>query len=387
MLPQALLDVSAHVEGGRIVPHYLGVEDEPWLRALLAEFARYVGQKRTDLHARLKEPRSIRAPKSKLRIAIHVLDALCRDRTASKLPPKEARAAVFREAAGSRATRAEVLSSVAVALGATADELEASLFADLRCEQRVAELPKTASPAQISSAANLAILTSLVRRAAQVRIAVGGNARALVFHARRGGLICNNSPRKSRGGLILELSGPFALFRHSDVYGRALASLVPRLAGCADFELSAACALGRSAPLSTLVVRSGDPIDGGRELARHERRVEERFMRAFRRAARDWDVLREPAPLSVGDSLIFPDFELVHRRDQSRRWLLELVGFWTAQYLNEKLERLRAAGIERLILCVDQKRLCSEQDLPAGARIIRYKTRIDPQAVLAIVGR
>jgi hypothetical protein len=264
-------------------------------------------------------------------------------------------------------------------------QLENALFADLRGERRVLALPKSVSPAQLATAANLAIVTSLVRRAAHVRIAVWGNSRALVRHARLLGLICGVSQDETPDGVVLDVSGPFALFRHTEVYGRALASLLPRMAWCNEFELTAACALGRGGHLSTLVVRSGDPIGAGRELARHDSRLEERFDREFRRAAPDWDVIREPHPVTSGDSLIFPDFELVHRHDKSRRWLLEIVGFWTPKYLAEKLERLRAAGVERLVLCIDRKRLCSEDDLPEDARIVRYKTRIDPLAVLAVI--
>ena len=79
-------------------------------------------------------------------------------------------------------------------------------------------------------------------------------------------------------------------------------------------------------------------------------------------------MIREPRPVASGKPLIFPDFELVHRRDKSRRWLLEIVGFWTQKYLTEKLERLRAAGIERLVLCIDQNRHCAEDELPRDAR-------------------
>jgi predicted nuclease of restriction endonuclease-like RecB superfamily len=405
LLPQALLRVSTRVEGDRIVPHYLTVHDEPWLRSLMDECARFVGRKRSELHERLREPLPTRAPKAKLRIAIHVLDGLCRERTTSAVPPKEARAAVFREASVTPAPRLAVITRVAESFGVTAVELESALFADLRGERRVAELPKSVSPSQLALDANIAIVTSLVRRAAHVRISVWGNSRALVRHARLMGLICRLSTAKNRerkaspgdlqgsnisrdeapDGVVLDVSGPFALFRHTEVYGRALASLVPRMAWCNEYELTAACALGRGSQLSTFVLRSGDPIGAGRELARHDSRLEERFDRDFRRAAQDWDVIREPRPVSSGNTLIFPDFELVHRGDKNRRWLLEIVGFWTQKYLTEKLERLRAAGIERLVLCIDQNRHCAEGDLPRNARVIRYKTKIDPRAVLAII--
>jgi predicted nuclease of restriction endonuclease-like RecB superfamily len=67
------------------------------------------------------------------------------------------------------------------------------------------------------------------------------------------------------------------------------------------------------------------------------------------------------------------------------RLATDVVGFWTQRYLTQKLESLRQAGIERLVLCIDQRRDCAEADLPSDARLIRYKTRIDPRAVLAIV--
>ena len=67
--------------------------------------------------------------------------------------------------------------------------------------------------------------------------------------------------------------------------------------------------------------------------------------------------------------------------------MLEIVGFWTGKYLREKLANLRLASIENLVLCIDQKRHCAEDDLPPEAKAIRYKTRIDPRAVLAIIER
>jgi predicted nuclease of restriction endonuclease-like RecB superfamily len=188
-------------------------------------------------------------------------------------------------------------------------------------------------------------------------------------------------------GAVIDVSGPLALFHHTEVYGRALASLVPRLGWCNEFELVAQCALGQGKHFSTFELRSGDPIAAGDELCRYDSRVEEKFARDFRRAAPAWDLVREPQPVDAGGVLTFPDFELVHRHEPKRRWLLEIVGFWTADYLKEKLARLRAAGLAHLILCIDGRRQCHDAELPEDARVIRYKSKIDPRAVMAIVGR
>jgi predicted nuclease of restriction endonuclease-like RecB superfamily len=326
----------------------------------------------------------------------------------SAVEPAEARWRVFHAASASPADRTTVLASVARGLNVTAEELETALFSDLRGERRVPPLPRDLSPPAFATRVNLALATSLIRRAATVRITAYGNSRALVRHARLLGLICNvealpNDQRRAVGdglsiagisaptgdessGVTLNVSGPLALFHHTEVYGRALASLVPRLAWCHEFELVARCAMGRGSHLSTFVLRSGDPISTGRELIRYDSKLEERFAREFSRIAPNWDLIREPHPVDVGGALAFPDFELVHRHDPERRWLLEIVGFWTAAYLNEKLRHLRSARLERLILCIDDRRRCREDDLPEHAQVIRYKKKIDPRAVLAKIG-
>ena len=95
-------------------------------------------------------------------------------------------------------------------------------------------------------------------------------------------------------------------------------------------------------------------------------------------------MVREPEPLRLGSGrLIFPDFALVHRRDPERRWLLEIVGFWTESYLADKLARLRGARIDRLILCVDAARACDDDAVPEGAEVLRYRRRVDAKQVLA----
>jgi len=101
--------------------------------------------------------------------------------------------------------------------------------------------------------------------------------------------------------------------------------------------------------------------------------------------APDWDVVREPEPVKAAGTLIFPDFALQHRLDPARRWLLEIVGFWTTDYLRRKLAQYREAGLSNLILCVDEERDCADGDLPSGATMIRFRRRVDARAVLATV--
>lgn len=183
-------------------------------------------------------------------------------------------------------------------------------------------------------------------------------------------------------GVVLHVSGPLTLFRQTRIYARALASLIPRVTWCDSYEMVARCALVPGGDPVELSIRSGDPIPTGRELSAYDSQLERRFARDFARLATGWDLVREPEPIQVDSHLIFPDFEIKHRHHPERRAYLEIAGFWTCDYLEKKLERLRRAGIERLLLCIDERRCCSAEDFPHGALVIRYKRRIDAKEVL-----
>jgi hypothetical protein len=275
---------------------------------------------------------------------------------------------------------------VASSLAVSPQDLEASLFADLPGEHVVTGLGASLSPTELALRANLALTQALLFRATGVTLEVEGNARALVRTAKLRGLICTIA-RVSCSDTVLEVSGPLALFRRTILYGRALGALVPHLVWCPRFRLRAACLLEER--LVDLYLGTGDPILPADPPRYYDSQIEERFAREFRKLAPDWDVFREPEPVFAGSRLVFPDFALQHRYDASRRWLLEIVGFWTPDYVRRKLALYREARITNLInliLCIDEARACEDEGLPAGAVIVRFRRRVDALAVRRIVG-
>ena len=219
-------------------------------------------------------------------------------------------------------------------------------------------------------------MPQLMFHAAILRVTLEGNTRLLVRHAKWRGLICTVVERPGHQGASLEISGPFALFRNIRLYSRALGELIPLLAWCARFRLQADCVLdGRRVALE---LATGDPIFPASAPRQYDSRIEERFAREFRRLAPEWDLLREPEPLAVDGAPIFPDFALQQRSNPARRWLLEIVGFWTPDYVARKLASYRKARVPKLILCVDEARNCSEADVPPGALVVKFRRRVDP---------
>jgi predicted nuclease of restriction endonuclease-like RecB superfamily len=379
LLPERLL--PARIERGVVVPFFLTAQDHPWLGVLMEEIDRFRGRPRRELNERLRAPLPCAAPFTKSRAATSVLLQMWRSVEDGGVAATVARESVFLAAArrpGQK--RQHVLAEVASSWSLSASQLEAALFADLPDEKIVRPPDQIPSVQDAALRVNLAIARSLLFRATILHIRAEGAMRPVVRQARLRGLLCS-----VRAGTPpeIEVSGPFALFRRTLLYGRALGEVLPFLARTARFQLVARCSLGGEQ--GELRLRSGDPIFPAAEPRTFDSKLEERFAKDFRRAAPDWDLLREPEPIRAGTSLIFPDFLIRHRLDPRREHWLEIVGFWTADYITRKLDCLRMAGIKNLILAIDQERRCADGDLPAGVRVIWYRRRIDPLNVVGLL--
>jgi len=383
LLPESLLKFST--SQGRIVPHYLDERDHPWLGLLLEEYLRFVGRSKADLLEGLTTQLPFCAPLGKRQMVSHVLSRIFRTQVKSVIPPRELRSRLFVAAASSSLNRKELCERVASEFGICTEELETGLYADLPGQRCITAPTQTVPPGELALRTNLMLIQGLLARARSVEIRMAGNSGAVVRHAKRKGLICVVAKAAAADGMAsLALSGPYSLFRCTLLYGRVLGDLVPVLAWCNRFELSAEIVLGEKS--LELKVRSGDPIFPSEPPKSFDSKLEARFCRSFLRATKSWDVVREPEPIPVGGTLIFPDFALQHRHDSGRRWLLEIVGYWTPDYLRKKLERLREARIPNLLLCVSDKLNCADGDLPEEASVIRFTKRLEPDDVLRMIG-
>lgn len=382
MLPER--DLPLRVFGTRAFIDFLGPQDEPWLRVLVGEMARFEGRRWRELAERLAEPLPCQAPHLKRRAATRVLARLWRRERTAAVPPVEARARVFGAAAEKEGpARDEILAETAAALGIDAGALAEALFGDLPGERRVRAPAPLPSPTEAALRVNLAVAQAVLMRADRVDVRVVGAVRPIVRLAKLQGLLC--LVRTAQTDAVLEISGPFSLFRHTLLYGRAVASLLPQLAWCARFELRASAALrGR---LAEITLESGAPIFPGAPPRQYDSRLEERFARDFARLAPDWDLLREPEPLPAGDTLLFPDFLLQHRLCPQRRAYLEIIGFWTPDYVAAKLAKLQDTAVPRMIVCIDDERACGTDVLPGAWPVLRFRRRIDAAAVLRAAER
>ncbi len=376
MLPARLVHCS--VREGRVWPRWLGEADHPWLAALLDELVAAAGQPERLLDERILGAAALApVPAPRRALALHVARGLVPsargDRTSRRI-----REALFPLA--SWLPRVDALAATAISVGIAPEAVEAQLFADLPGERPLGELPAI-DPVELTRRVNLRLAQALVARSMALRIRLVGRARAVVRHAKLRGLLCVVTGRADRAEeATLHVSGPLSLFHHTLVYGRALGELLPHLGWCERFSLEARCVI-RDEP-ATLVLCERDPLFPAAAPRRFDSKLEARFARALCRRAPDWELVREPAAIPAGDTLCFPDFALRHRPSQ-RAILVEIVGFWTADYLARKRAQLVAAGRDDLLVCVDETLACDDATWPEGLWILPFRGRLDPAAVLA----
>ncbi len=383
MIPADRIQVM--IVGSEAAPAWLGEEDHGWLRALIDEFARLEGRPYREVASFLQEPPRRPSAAGKRRMAIStLLDSCTRDR-----PPLDAaalRGTISVEAQRARDQdrfdRSKVMAACAHIFGLSADAAEECMFADLPGERRLRLPNPLPDPHALAVRTNLALAQGLLRLSSGITLEIYGGARAVVRQVRLRRLL-STVRRAGADGVRIDISGPFSLFRHTTMYGRDLASILPLLTGCERFELAARCLVrGRAVNVH---LSPGDPIAVGVPPRPYDSRLEERFARDFGHSSLDWDLVREPEPVEAGGTLVFPDFAVIHRHDPSRRFLLEIVGYWTPEYLRDKLEHLRGMPHVPLVLCIDRGLNCSAGELPAHACVVWFQNRIEPSAVLAAI--
>ncbi len=90
------------------------------------------------------------------------------------------------------------------------------------------------------------------------------------------------------------------------------------------------------------------------EIPAMDSEVENKFMSAFKGNLHGWEIEAEGEPLVKNNVVFIPDFVL---KRGSNKFYLEIVGFWTPEYLSKKINKLKIFFQEHdnILLLVDKK--------------------------------
>jgi hypothetical protein len=380
LLPERLLDLE--LQSGSVAPRYLTSRDHLWVEAVLDEITACLGRPCAEVKERMGQPPRRGERFSAWRALVQLLLKWHGFETRSARPPATLRQALFLRAGASPAgrPREEVLGEVAVELGLAPAVLARELYADLPEEQVLKQPREPLSVGACIERYNLALAQALLRRTERLQVRIDGNAKAVLRFARLQRLLCL-AETADDGRIRLELSGPLALFHQTTKYGQAMAAWLPVLIRAPCWELEAHCILRQERWVWRATFH--DPIGSTHApVKRFDSAVEGKFFRDLRRTASEWQVLREADPVQVGRRILCPDFTLVHE-DRGLRVPVEIVGFWTPEYLRSKIETLHELPPGKAwVVCLDQALAGAARSAGLDYPVFLFRRRIEVGAFL-----
>jgi predicted nuclease of restriction endonuclease-like RecB superfamily len=326
-----------------------------------------------------------------------LLEERCEFEVAAEHAPDELREAVFKIATHQRAEaarsgqpfdRAAVLRDAAATLSLTLspEQVDRSLFADLKDEQRVQSFDNI-TPERLLERYNVALAQAVLLRCTAMEARVWGESparfrqlfRSVKFHK----LIC--SIHESGGNsYTLRLDGPLSLFASTQKYGVQLANFLPSLLHCKAFDLKAGVRWGVERKDKHFALSSTDGLRSHLpDFGVYPPPELQMFADGFAAKVKGWVLETDPHPIPLegaGDVWV-PDFKLTHTKS-GKEVFVEVFGFWRKGDIQQHYKKLQKAMPGRFVLCVSEQMRADEEDEAAfGNAVYRYKRTPLPEEV------
>jgi len=420
----------SRTHNGTISPAFIDRSDEQYqqtARELIQIFDDHVGNPKGDLEDTIDQLTIADTDYKIVQGLAKLLKDECEFETIAPVDPQEIRQRLFEKAnesypivrqptLGEDTQKLEVYTAVAEQLGISLEECYRGMYADLEENKRLVrfgdriadEHTDTSNSTTTTSLTgssdesyaedavtvewlltryNLALAQAVLFDATCMRIRVWDHFGTAFSYMKLFGLMHRIYPIDTDGNRVTTtdaadgyeaiLDGPASLFSKTRKYGIRMANFLPALPLCDRWTMHADI-LNDDAASETLTMTL-DHTDG---LSSHysaqdtfDSDVERTLAQKWNRATTEWNLVREDDVLDLGAEVMLPDFALEH--PDGRRAILEIVGFWTPEYLDEKLEKIRTADIDHLLLAVSERLDCSAEDFDeASDRVLWFKSGI-----------
>lgn len=376
--------------GGKVGPRYLDETDKYYLqvaRDLIDILREHKGRRRAEIEEELDEYVGAGTDYKVMRGLIKLLMDRCLFETATVSDPSEIRRAVFVRAAQrhpvTAIAREQVIAEVAGELSCSAESLAEGLYGDLTANQRLIDFEEL-SAGELIDRYNLAQAQALLYRCIAMELKIEPQDTAAyrqLFDAIKKYRLIHAIRGNAATGYEITLSGPVSIFHRSQKYGVQMAVFLPALVACKGWSLRAEIDLkARGSAFFEMESRQtrlrSDYLG--------EYTIESPFAEKLSLKWRDdlWTLERTNEVIDLGRGAFIPDFVL--QRDNEKRVYLEILGFWTPRYLNERLKEFEADGFNNFLLAVSDD-LKGSRDEPTNLppNVLVFKSSLDPRDVRA----
>jgi hypothetical protein len=273
-------------------------------------------------------------------------------------------------------TISDRLSEISDEIGVSVDSINRGFFSDLRENQVTSLLDSSITPTQLIERYNTALAQAMLYRATRMIVDVYDSYRTVFKYIKLARLM--HTVKSHDGGYRIEIDGPMSLFANVERYGIAMARLLPAVLKCAKWKLAAKTHVDGSEKLFRLMPGTGLKSHY-RDEPEFNSSAEEAFFNKFAKNKKSkWTIEREGSVLDLKDTVMIPDFRFTHKDGRTAH--LEIVGFWTPEYLRKKLDKLARAKETNIIVAVPESLNCSSDQF--SGQVIRFKSRLLVKDVL-----
>jgi predicted nuclease of restriction endonuclease-like RecB superfamily len=386
VLPSELLAVWKRK--GDIWPRYARATEDAMKVAenLIKTYQNHVGEKKSVLKAFAGELEDEGYEYRFVRGLAYILDRRSRFKCNDKINPVELRRRIFQETgklglATTPERRKRIVEIVASELKITSQTVDNFLYADLDNELVLQEFDSP-TPDELLKLYNLSLTQTLLFDSTELSFTTSGNWQRIFYTVKRLGLIYEVY---KEGRIWVKIDGPASLFKLTRRYGTGTAKLLPAIIANPEWTIEAKILWRYTNEICNFKLESwkhGTLLKSlSQPIVSFDSAVEQEFAEQFQALKTGWQLIREPEPVPAGKQVIIPDFSI---EKEDIKVYLEIVGFWTVEYLLRKIEKLRKVDANMLIL-VNEDLACEKlANLEKDTRlnIIYYHSKIPLAPVL-----
>ena len=361
MLPSELLAVWKRK--GMIWPRYSRFSEDDLLVAnsLTSAYNGHVGQKKSKLKEFADELEDKGFEYRFVRGLAFLLEKRSLFKRDDRINALELRRKIF-ETSGklgiptSQEERKRIVEAATAELRIATQDAEQYLYADLDSEL-ILEKFEMVPAIELLKEYNFSLTQTLLFDSTEVRFTTTGNWQNIFRAVKRLGLIYDT---ERDGDLWVKIDGPSSLFKLTRRYGASMAKLLPAILANPHWTFEAKVLSRYTNEICSFKLESWKHnflFKTPQTLAvAYDSSIERDFASRFEGLRSEWLLKREPEPISTGKQVMIPDFSF--ERDGVKVYM-EIVGFWTDDYLLRKIEKLKNADANMLV-AVDEDLACGK---------------------------
>jgi uncharacterized protein len=298
----------------------------------------------------------------------------------------------------------EAKTQLATELGLPWDAIEQSLYADVIAYQQLEGFTGYPDAVAFLSRYNVAQLQACLYRAESMMVTATRDLKTIIRYAKLAKLLheisrdthgrdgratgtpnamnCICEPthgRDAHATYRITFTGPASVLRETRRYGVNFARFLPALLACEGWSLEAVLRTPWKTPAKLMISdtdRFSSHLPPPEEF---DSSLEQSLANKFGPVRDGWQLIREGDILHEHQKTFIPDFTFRH--EDSTEVFLEIVGFWTPEYLAHRRETLRQFRRQHILLAVPQSSL--REGATITDNVLVYKTALKVPPLLA----